>query len=213
MGNVGAFESIVRCVRVHTGVRARALRRQSSAVEKDGFLAPARNEAYAKVLAAAHPCRPHSPHTAEMSDTKDAAAAEGKTGVAEPVYPEMPPFVARPDKTAHQQALSVLDEEIKTLTQKRTKLQTAVRTPGGGGDVREARSALMVKMRELTTQAKALRKEKGALLDQRNAFWDEQKRRGRLKKMRDELGKYTDVAGIEAAIQRLHYRQSTVQCR
>ena len=123
----------------------------------------------------------------------------------------MPPFVARPDKTAHQQALSVLDEEIKTLTQKRTKLQTAVRdAEAGGGDVREARSALMVKMRELTTQAKALRKEKGALLDQRNAFWDEQKKaRERLKKMRDELGKYTDVAGIEAAIQRLHYRQST----
>ena len=42
-------------------------------------------------------------------------------------------FVARPDKTAHQQALSVLDEEIKTLTQKRTKLQTAVRDAEAGG--------------------------------------------------------------------------------
>jgi len=144
-----------------------------------------------------------------MSDTK--AAGEEVDKVAEPVYPEMPPHQVRPDKERYQQTLAVLDEEIKTLTEKRTKMQASVRdAEAGGGDVREARSALMVKMRALTSTAKGLRKEKGALLDQRNAFWEQQKKaREQLKKMREDLGKFTDLAGIEAAISRMHYEQST----
>ncbi len=148
-----------------------------------------------------------------MSDTKADAGGEEKSveKTAEPVYPEMPPHQVRPDKEQYQQTLAVLDEEIKTLTEKRTKMQAGVRdAEAGGGDVREARAALMVKMRALTTTAKALRKEKGALLDQRNAFWEQQKKaREQLKKMRDDLGKFTDLAGIEAAISRMHYEQST----
>ena len=153
--------------------------------------------------------------TATMSESKGAAppAAPEATsgGPAKPVYPELPPYMARPDKVQHRMTLDTLDAEIKTLTEKRTKLQTSLRdAEAGGGDVREARSALMVDMRKLTTQAKALRKERGALLDQRNAFRDEQKKtRDQLKKMRDELGKHSDLASIETAIQRLHYRQST----
>jgi uncharacterized coiled-coil DUF342 family protein len=148
---------------------------------------------------------------AEEKSASPAAAPAAARSAEEPVYPEMPAFVARPDKERHTQTLSLLDQEIKTLTEKRSKMQTSVRdAEAGGGDVREARAALMVKMRALTATAKALRKEKGALLDQRTALWDGQKKaRERLKKMRDELGKYTDLAGIEASISRMHYEQST----
>ena len=153
-----------------------------------------------------------------MSDTKEPSApspaeagGSDESSPSPPVYPEMPAFQARPDKVLFQQTLATLDVEIKTLTEKRTKMQTALRdAEAGGGDVREARTALMTQLRELTTAAKALRKEKGALLDQRQAFWDKQKKtREQLKKMRDELGKHTELASIEAAISRLHYRQST----
>ena len=79
-----------------------------------------------------------------MSDTKADAGGEEKSveKTAEPVYPEMPPHQVRPDKERYQQTLAVLDEEIKTLTEKRTKMQAGVRdAEAGGGDVREARGS------------------------------------------------------------------------
>ena len=124
---------------------------------------------------------------------------------------KLPGRMERPDKDKFERKKSLCESEIEELKQKREKLFSSIQDgQAGGSGAREARAPLLTQMKELTTIAKELRKQKDELFNKRNAIFDAQKKeRDFVRGLRDSLDKYKSLEDVENAMRAMEYKQST----